>query len=739
MILDPFSARTKEAIKTALAMTIAYGIALQMGWAEPMWAGFAVAFISLATAGQSLNKAALRMLGTFMAAAVALLIIALFPQERWTFMLILSLWVGFCTYMMGGSNHQYFWHVSAFACVIICVDGGIDPINAFDTAMLRTQETGLGILVYSLVAIFLWPVNAHADFVAITGELASQQQQLYRAYMDLMKLQGVGDGSKDKSGNDSKERDLQVQALQGKVLQTQNRFEQLLGAAATDSYEIWEMRRQWQQYRHQAIELSNVLELWRESYVDIQDLDLPAILPGLTDFSDEIDQRFTRLDQLLTGKASSFKPKAVELIADKKSLAKLSSFHKAALVVIVSRLQQVERLSLSLIETMLDIRGIQEPAVLDNDVVTGSREFALDLDRLTASIRVITAVWLAFLAIVYVSDLPGGMGLISMLVPMIMALANMPQMSVSKLFIPASVGLLTASLLYIFVMPQLSSFNELGLLLFIVTFIYCYLFSKPQQVLGRALGLALFASIASISNEQSYSIFAVTTPMLMFPLVFIIIAITAYIPFSPHPERAYMRLLRRFFRSSEYLVSTLHPGTEQQRGWISCWRRNFHLHELNTLPQKLMVWSKFIDTKNLSGTTPENVQKLNSNLRSLAYRLQELQVSSNSSQSELLAGELQPDIHGWRLRVLEVLNQLAVNPSFGKEDKLQAGLSSIIEHMERRIKESLDKLPEEQISSQETQNFYHLLGSYRGVSEALVEFAGSTDAINWPRWREERF
>jgi uncharacterized membrane protein YccC len=58
------STKTKEAIKTALAMTIAYGIALSMDWDRPYWAGFAVAMISLATIGQSLNKAALRVLGT---------------------------------------------------------------------------------------------------------------------------------------------------------------------------------------------------------------------------------------------------------------------------------------------------------------------------------------------------------------------------------------------------------------------------------------------------------------------------------------------------------------------------------------------------------------------------------------------------------------------------------------------------------------------------------------------------
>jgi len=50
------SSKAKEAIKTALAMTIAYGIALSMDWDKPYWAGFAVAFVSLTSIGQSMNN-----------------------------------------------------------------------------------------------------------------------------------------------------------------------------------------------------------------------------------------------------------------------------------------------------------------------------------------------------------------------------------------------------------------------------------------------------------------------------------------------------------------------------------------------------------------------------------------------------------------------------------------------------------------------------------------------------------
>jgi uncharacterized membrane protein YccC len=164
--------RTKESIKTALAMTIAYGIALSMNWENAYWAGFAVAFISSSNIGQSFNKGAMRMLGTLIAVVVALIIISLFVQDRWLFMIFLSAYVGVCTYMMAGPRLQYFWFVCGFVSVIICMDAGFDSVNAFNTAILRTQETGLGILVYSLVAILLWPQHSGKSLTIIVSKSA---------------------------------------------------------------------------------------------------------------------------------------------------------------------------------------------------------------------------------------------------------------------------------------------------------------------------------------------------------------------------------------------------------------------------------------------------------------------------------------------------------------------------------------------------------------------------------------
>jgi uncharacterized membrane protein YccC len=164
--------RAKEAIKTALAMTIAYGVALSMDWPNPHWAGFAVAFISLSTVGQSLNKGLMRMAGTLLAAVFSLALIALFPQERWWFFLVLSSFVGLCTYLMGGSGRQYFWNVAGFVSLIVCMSSVPATENAFAVAVVRILETGLGILVYTLVTVLVWPTGTREELDAAVRRLA---------------------------------------------------------------------------------------------------------------------------------------------------------------------------------------------------------------------------------------------------------------------------------------------------------------------------------------------------------------------------------------------------------------------------------------------------------------------------------------------------------------------------------------------------------------------------------------
>src|SRR5215468_11509621 len=94
------SDRVKTAIKIALAMVLAYGVALSMEWDNAYWAAFAVAFCTLSTVGESLNKGLLRLSGTLLGSLAALTLIAMFPQDRWLFLACMTVFIGFCTFLM---------------------------------------------------------------------------------------------------------------------------------------------------------------------------------------------------------------------------------------------------------------------------------------------------------------------------------------------------------------------------------------------------------------------------------------------------------------------------------------------------------------------------------------------------------------------------------------------------------------------------------------------------------------
>lgn len=700
-----------------MAMSIAYGLALSWGWEKPMWAGFVVAFCSLATIGQSFTKAALRMSGTLLGAGASLLFVALFPQERWLFMGILSVFIGVCTYMMAGPKNPYFWNVAGLVSVIVCMDTGPDPTNAFSMAVLRAEETGLGILVYSVVALLLWPASSRSVFVDSVHAQAEAHRQLLIACFERIT---------------QPEAENEVPSLKAQVLQGQTRFAQLLAAAVADTYEVWEDRQAWQVYRGLVFKLTETVERWSQNVAEIQLLDLARLLPNLSAFSAELDQRFVQIERMLKGEDPPQQPEAVALALDQSELKALPHFQRAAVVVAWKRLKELDGITQSMFEQVGGIKGFGPLTV--SEVAASRTAAAFDPDRGLAAFRAMLTLWLAYLALIYVDCIPGGSGLVSMAGPLGMIFATSPQLRVNKLAGPVIFGVICASLIYLCIMPRLSSYQELGLLIFVVVFGFCYFFAAPKQMLVRAFGLAMFISIASISNEQSYSFMVVAGTALMFPLLFVLLLVTANIPFLSRPDRAMLRLLRRFFRSYEYLLAA--PKSDS---WMAGQRKNFHLHEVASLPEKIGSWAPGLDEKILGGTTKELVQAMLASVQSLSFRMTELLEERNQLQSPALEKELQTDFIEWRKDVQDVARQLSADPASGDHQQFSSRLAGIRERLEVRMA-ALASLPEERVLSlQDAERFYHLLGAYRGLSEALVDYAGNTGAINWTPWREERF
>jgi uncharacterized membrane protein YccC len=709
------STRSKEAVKT--------GIALQMDWDRPYWAAFAVAFISLPTAGQSLHKGALRMLGTLVAGGAALTLIALFPQQRWWFMVFLSVYIGFCTYLMTGKKNQYFYQVMAFVCVIICFDGGINSLNAFQTAMARIQQTGMGILVYTLVSIFLWPRTTGGELNEASRQLVAVQRSLFETYRVHMTSKGPSVDSRS-------------QTMQEMQLLT--RLAQALDGAEADSYDVWQVRHQWRRFLRELKTMMEILERWRESFTEIAPLDLGKLLPNLEAVCTELELRFEQIQGMLAGEAPAPALKPIALAADKTELAARSHFERAALAVTKTQLDRLAALSRSLFDCVQDIKGFSRQSSMPLHDKAPRGGVALDPDRIVAVVRVLSGLWLAFLIWVYI-DPPGHTSFVVLVVSMGLALARFPQLPVSKTFLPALFSCGFAGVVYIFVMPHLSGYLQLGLMIFVVTFGIAYLFHTPQQGLSRAFGLAFFAVLTSIANQQTYNFANFASSTAMIGLGLSLLLVTSYIPFRPQPEKAFLRLLRRFFRHAEFLMSPMTLDREPRIGWAGRRKMIYYQNDLMELPQKLAAWGGQIDQRLFPGNTPEQIQTLVNSLHALAYRIKDLLNARENPQSTLLVRELIDAVRAWRMAIEELFQRWSDNPATEPDVDLQERLALILDAMETRIDQTLTLAEQGELGEEDYVNFYLLMGSYRGLSESVVAHAKLAEGVDWEQWKEARF
>jgi uncharacterized membrane protein YccC len=250
-----------------------------------------------------------------------------------------------------------------------------------------------------------------------------------------------------------------------------------------------------------------------------------------------------------------------------------------------------------------------------------------------------------------------------------------------------------------------------------------------------------FIVLTFIENEQSYDFakYANTTAELL--LATLLAAATAYIPTSPRPEKMFLRVLRRFFRYAEFLMSFRPLDRKETAGLMERWRAVLYKNGLLELAPKLAALGDKIDHRVFPDNTPEKVRALVTNLLALALRIKELMDARKHPQADLLVRELHDDVRAWSVLVEEQFRLwaddpgAAVKPGVDAQERLTARLA----RLEERISETFDSAGEGELSSADYENFYRLLGSYRGLSETGIGFIRVAEKINWAQWRVARF
>jgi uncharacterized membrane protein YccC len=370
------------------------------------------------------------------------------------------------------------------------------------------------------------------------------------------------------------------------------------------------------------------------------------------------------------------------------------------------------------------------------------RGLAIDPDRLGAAARVVVTLWSAFLLWVYIN--PPGHALFPMMAGIFaLIIVMVPPASPSLLFLSWGGGAAFAGVLYIFVMPHLSGFAELAILIFGAFFAIQYLMGAggPRVMVARMFTMVSFLILISIDNQQTYSFadFANNAAWLMLSIA--VAVATAYIPPSPRPEKVFLRLLRRFFRHAEFLLSGLAPDGEQEQRFAGRWKTVFYRNDLLEVPRKLAACSRQIDYRAFPDNSHEQVRALVASLYAVVYRLKDLAEAQDCPQAESVRKRLLDDLRGWHEVIEARLRRRADDPTQFIEPSadVRERLADRLARLEASIEELFAQTGKGELSTADYKNLYRLLGSYRGLSEAAIGYAQLAEGMNWAQWREARF
>lgn len=156
----------KAAIKYGIALVIAMFCSMWLGWSKTSWSMLTVTVLAtLEVYGYWAQKSRNRLYGTVIGTAVAFLIVGLFAQDRVMFIASLTAFLWVCVYYQSHRTLGYMFNIAITVCLIISSSVSADSASVINTAILRMQDTILGVAVFSLVYRLVWPTTTDEAYV----------------------------------------------------------------------------------------------------------------------------------------------------------------------------------------------------------------------------------------------------------------------------------------------------------------------------------------------------------------------------------------------------------------------------------------------------------------------------------------------------------------------------------------------------------------------------------------------
>ncbi|EMD1175440.1 FUSC family protein [Vibrio harveyi] len=721
--------KIKFATKVALSLTLAYLIPFAMGWSQASTAATTVMLIaSTGSRRESLAKGTLRVLGTLVGAVIGLLLVGMFAQDRLLYMLSVSVVVSFIFYFRNAYQKDPTLLALTGVMVLMMSNGG-DAEGAFMYGVDRAYMTIFGVVLYTLVGTFLWPTKTEQNLRQLIEQLNQDQQALFNAILQNFEqktaLQQDVVTNAEATENDEAPSPT-IDELLEKVFAAQNALEQRFATVSVECSDVSAYMKEWQLAVHFNKQITQELSVAAHSHFSHQQD--RSCINNFDQATQEIQQLFKISQEMWANEGAAYRAQELNIEYNQAALADASHLVKGSALTLGHLLKLMHQSLSRLAESISCIDSVTNNVSFKQELPKQKSKFLWwDAENFKTAVKTFTTYWVAGLIWIYFNP-PGGYSFVTFST-IFMSLLSFVPVHPFMLLILFTFGFLFAVPSYVFILPGLELGAELGLFIFIYTFIGFYLFKGPVTIFYM---IGLF--VLGLDNNMTYHFGILMTIMTLFYMVVFMIIFAHYFPFSSRPEHLFLTLKERYFRHVGDLFASYHQQSESSFKKL---KRSLHLVTLNVSSKKLMVWGSKINHKLFDKTPPEAIGAFSKSCNVLSNHVNILIAAEQKLLSNRLIKQLRSKHTDSILPLMA--GALASHQTTDELNSVFEQYSQDYQSFENKLEEFFSELDLSDYAYSEIAGFYILLNLKRNVFEAINQCKQTYEDIDWVNLRQKRF
>ena len=688
-------------------MALAYLIAFSQGWAQAQTAAITIMLIAVAgPVSESVSKGLKRVMGTVIGAIIGMTLIAVFPQERLLYLISLSISVSLALYLTRAyKEDNTVFMLMAVTMMMVFKSGEVDDVFLY--GIDRTFMTIFGIALYTLISIFIWPVESKDNTLDLTSELLASQAKLYT----------------DKDAEKEKRKSLY------ETLQTQEK--KLSEAIITSNSDLSDLSLAQKNSILQDIKKINELLMLLSYYDEAHFADkYKQYIENFPTVDSDIETLFHSLKSAIQTKKEIEIPNKWKAVYDKEAIKTLSHIDRAAFTSTMLDIATLHKTLRALAQKFNAIISPYPTHFTLTKMPNPSKFNWFDLEDMKGTLVSFLIFWASTLFWIEFNP-PAGF-LIVTLATALSVLTTFSPLKPSLLMIIFSFSFVFATAMYIFVLPNLHYAWELGLFIFIYAFIGFYFIPVMISVFFL-LGMA----VLGLANSMYYNFQLFLITLFLFYLFLFVLMFFYYIPFSTKPETLFLTMKQRFFRLSANLMRrsnnlSVHKGSF----WGSLKARYAQKHLMSTV-KKMQLWASKIDDKYFDEIDKKTLLAFSKESENFVYLIQMMYRKEIQSMDNPLI-QLLREIHS-DFNLPTLLEAFANGQDSNTVNAIWKDEKQIIGKIESTLKSLLSSMKPGQYSQSEIIAFYENISLRRNVWDSLLSCQDLLKTLDFKVLERSRF